>query len=123
MALTAKQQRFCDEYLITLNGSDASRLAGYKTRADQQAYENLRKPEIKSYIEAKMREKNQELDISRENILRSLMEEAKDLENPGATRVQALSHLGRFTLGELNRQEHSGEVAFKWMDEDEEEAE
>ena len=50
MALTAKQQRFCDEYLITLNGSDASRLAGYKTRADQQAYENLRKPEIKSYI-------------------------------------------------------------------------
>ena len=123
MALTAKQQRFCDEYLITLIGSDASRLAGYKTRADQQAYENLRKPEIKSYIEAKMREKNQELDISRENILRSLMEEAKDLENPGATRVQALSHLGRFTLGELNRQEHSGEVAFKWMDEDEEEAE
>ncbi len=123
MALTVKQQRFCDEYLITLNGSDAARQAGYRTRPNQMAHENLSKPDIKLYIEGKMREKNQELDISRENILRSLMEEAKDLENPGATRVQALSHLGRFTLGELNRQEHSGEVAFKWMDEDEDEAE
>ena len=113
MTLTAKQQRFCDEYLITLNGSDAARLAGYKTRPDQQAYENLRKPEIKSYIEDKMREKYQELDLSRENILRKLMAEAENLDNPGATRVQALSHLGRFTMGELNRQE--GNVEFRWL--------
>ena len=117
MTLTAKQQRFCDEYLITLNGSDAARLAGYKTRPDQQADENLRKPEIKSYIEDKMREKNQELALSRENILRKLMAEAENLDNPGATRVQALSHLGRFTMGELNRQE--GNVEFRWLsDED-----
>ena len=51
------------------------------------------------------------------------MEEAKDLENPGATRVQALSHLGRFTLGELNRQAHSRDGAGKWMDLAEEETE
>ena len=116
MTLTAKQQRSCDEYLITLNGSDAARLAGYKTRPDQQAYENLRKPEIKSYIEDKMREKNQELDLSRENILRKLMAAAENLDNPGATRVQALSHLGRFTMGELNRQE--GNVEFRWLGDD-----
>lgn len=51
--LTAKQQRFIEEYLVDLNASAAARRAGYSVRrADQQGLENLRKPEIAAAIAA-----------------------------------------------------------------------
>lgn len=50
--LTDKQKRFCDEYLIDLNATQAAIRAGYSAKS---AYsigeENLRKPELKSYIQ------------------------------------------------------------------------
>lgn len=47
MAMTAKQRRFVDEYLVDLNASAAARRAGYSPhRADAMGFENLRKPEI-----------------------------------------------------------------------------
>ena len=49
--MTPKQQRFVEEYLVDLNASAAARRAGYSPkRADQQALENLRKPEIAAAI-------------------------------------------------------------------------
>lgn len=49
--LTAKQQRFVDEYLVDLNASAAARRAGYSARrSDQQGLENMRKPEIAAAI-------------------------------------------------------------------------
>jgi hypothetical protein len=50
--LTEKQCRFIREYLKVLNGSEAARRAGYSVKcAYQQAYENLRKPDIKRIID------------------------------------------------------------------------
>ena len=50
-ALTPKQQRFIDEYLVDLNASQAAIRAGYSARrADAIGYENLRKPEIAAAI-------------------------------------------------------------------------
>ena len=50
--LTRKQRRFIVAYLKCLTGSEAARWAGYSPRsAHQQAYENLRKPNIKRIIE------------------------------------------------------------------------
>ena len=52
VAMTEKQQRFIEEYLKCLNGSEAARRAGYSVKcAYQQAHENMRKPKIRSAID------------------------------------------------------------------------
>lgn len=60
--LTAKQQRFCDEYLIDLNATQAAIRAGYSEKtAKQIGQENLTKPDIKNYIQERMEQKEKEL--------------------------------------------------------------
>ena len=50
--LTAKQQRFCDEYLIDLNATQAAIRAGYsEASARQMGTQNMSKPSIKKYID------------------------------------------------------------------------
>jgi phage terminase small subunit len=47
--LTAKQEMFCREYLIDLNGTQAAIRAGYsENAANEIAAENLAKPSIKN---------------------------------------------------------------------------
>ncbi len=117
MALNEKRQRFVDEYLIDMNASQAAIRAGYSChRANQRGYFLVTNGDIKKEIDRKMTEKAEKLDISREKILSLLMEEALNSENKGSERVAALSHLGRFTLGELHRNENT-DVTFQWMDE------
>jgi len=51
--LTGKQKSFCEHYLsdAKFNGSEAARLAGYSEKTCSQiAFENLRKPEILTYM-------------------------------------------------------------------------
>jgi len=49
--LTEKQQRFCQEYLIDLNGTQAAIRAGYsKKTADMQASRMLTKDKINDYL-------------------------------------------------------------------------
>ena len=71
--LTAKQQRFCDEYLISLNASEAAIKAGYsKKTAGVIATENLQKPNIKAYIKQRMDEKEKELIADQDEVLKYL---------------------------------------------------
>ena len=71
--LTAKQQRFCDEYLIDLNATQAAIRAGYsKKTANRIATENLSKPVIKDYIAARMAEKESELIADQDEVLKYL---------------------------------------------------
>ena len=71
--MTAKQQRFCDEYLIDLNATQAAIRAGYsKKTARVMAAENLTKPNIKEYIEKRMEEKEKELIADQDEVLRYL---------------------------------------------------
>ncbi len=71
--LTAKQKRFCDEYLIDLNATQAAIRSGYSKRtAKQIGQENLTKPDIKEYIETKMAEKEKELIADQDEVLRYL---------------------------------------------------
>lgn len=57
MKLTEKQKRFVDFYIETGNATEAARKAGYASKA---AYatgaENLRKPQIKAAIDARLKE-------------------------------------------------------------------
>ena len=71
--LTAKQQRFCDEYLIDLNATQAAIRAGYSKRtAYSIGIENLKKPEIKKYIDSRMAEKEKELIADQDEVLKYL---------------------------------------------------
>ena len=73
MAMTRKQQRFCDEYLISLNATQAAIKAGYsKKNANNIASENLAKPNIKAYIEQRMAEKEKELIADQDEVLKYL---------------------------------------------------
>ena len=71
--LTAKQQRFCDEYLIDLNATQAAIRAGYsKKTAYSIGNENLKKVEIKEYIEHRMAEKEAALIADQNEVMRYL---------------------------------------------------
>ena len=55
--LTAKQKKFCDEYLISGNATDAAIKAGYSEKcANRIGSENLSKHDIKEYLEEKLKE-------------------------------------------------------------------
>lgn len=71
--LTAKQQRFCDEYLIDLNATQAAIRAGYsKKTARKIGQENLTKPDIRERIYARMAEKESELIADQDEVLKYL---------------------------------------------------
>ncbi|WP_248769074.1 terminase small subunit [Pseudomonas sp. MWU12-2345] len=73
MALTAKQQRFVDEYLKDLNATQAAIRAGYsKSTARQMGAENLSKPVIRSVIERRMDARGQKAAITQEMVLERL---------------------------------------------------
>jgi phage terminase small subunit len=58
MAFTGLQSAFIDFYVLTMNGSKAARLAGYKgndATLAVVAYENLRKPYIRAEIDRRFR--------------------------------------------------------------------
>ncbi len=71
--LTAKQQRFCDEYLIDLNATQAAIRAGYSAKtAKVIGNENLSKPYIKEYIGKRMKEKEAALIADQDEVLKYL---------------------------------------------------
>lgn len=71
--MTAKQQRFCDEYLIDLNATQAAIRAGYSPKtAGVIGTENLKKTIIKNYIEKRMAEKEKELIADQDEVLKYL---------------------------------------------------
>jgi len=76
MALTAKQQRFVEEYLVDLNATQAAIRAGYSPKS---AYaigsENLTKPEVKAALHAAQAEVATKAKITRDY----LIEHANDI--------------------------------------------
>lgn len=71
--MTEKQKRFCDEYLIDLNATQAAIRAGYsKKTAKQIGQENLTKLDVKEYIEKRMAEKEKELIADQNEVLKYL---------------------------------------------------
>jgi phage terminase small subunit len=69
--MTAKQQAFCDEYLIDLNATQAAVRAGYsKKTAMEQGYQLLQKTSVQEYIADRMAEKEAELIASQDEVLK-----------------------------------------------------
>lgn len=73
MALTPKQQRFVDEYLIDLNATQAAIRAGYSAKtAYSIGQENLNKPEVASAIAFAQKARSQRTGITQDMVLREL---------------------------------------------------
>lgn len=71
--MTAKQRRFCDEYLIDLNATQAAIRAGYSGKtAGVMAAENLKKPNIQQFIADRMAEKESKLIADQDEVLKYL---------------------------------------------------
>lgn len=71
--LTKRQERFCEEYMIDLNGTQAAIRAGYSPdSAAQIAYENMRKPEIRARIETMQAERSKRTGINQDRVLREI---------------------------------------------------
>lgn len=76
--LTAKQLRFCEEYIVSMNATQAAIRAGYsKKTAGEMGYENLRKPQIRAHIDGKLKQ----LALTSDETLKSLSDIAKSSLN------------------------------------------
>lgn len=71
--LTPKQKAFADYYIETGNATEAAIKAGYsKKTAYSIGNENLKKPEVKRYIEQRITEKEEKLIAKQDEILKFL---------------------------------------------------
>lgn len=68
-----KQKRFCEEYLIDLNATQAAIRAGYSAvSANKIAAENMAKPDIGAYIAKAMAERSKRTGINADRVLTEL---------------------------------------------------
>ena len=107
MALTPKQQRFAEEYLIDLNATQAAIRAGY---SEKSAYsigqENLNKPEVAAFLETAMNERAERTAITADYVLEGIKsvtercaKEGEEFNPPSALKGYELlgKHLKLFT--------------------------
>jgi terminase small subunit len=73
MALTDKQKRFCEEYLIDLNATQAAIRAGYSPKtAEQTASRLLRNVKLQEYIAKRQKELSRSTEITQERVIKEL---------------------------------------------------
>lgn len=73
MALTAKQEQFCNEYLIDLNGTQAAIRAGYaKKYADIQAVQLLKNTKVSACIQELQQKRQKRTDITADRVIKEL---------------------------------------------------
>lgn len=98
MALSAKQKKFVEEYLIDLNATQAAIRAGYSERtARSVGHENLTKPDIQAAILDAKLARAERTELTADWVIQRLREEAND-RREGAShsaRVRALELLGK----------------------------
>ena len=71
--MTDKEKRFCDEYLIDCNATQAAIRAGYSPKtAYSIGEENLKKPELKTYIDERLEQLRSEKIADAQEVLEYL---------------------------------------------------
>lgn len=76
--LTPKQERFCQEYVNCMNGTEAAIKSGYSAKtAKEMAMENLTKPHISERLKELQKPIADQLNITRERIARNILKIAE----------------------------------------------
>jgi len=71
--MSPKQKRFCEEYLIDCNATQAAIRAGYSAKtAYSMGVENLKKPELKAYIDEQLERLRSEKTADAQEVLEYL---------------------------------------------------
>ena len=71
--MTKKQKRFCEEYLIDLNATQAAIRAGYSPdTAKAIGCENLTKPDIRAHIDLVMAERSRRTGVNADRVVQEL---------------------------------------------------
>lgn len=124
--LTPKQEAFCREYLIDLNGTQAAIRAGYSQRtANEQAARMLAKVSVSSRIQCLMTERAERVQRTADDVLKdiqrvkeSCMAEAADqfgniaMVDPKAA-LKALELEGKHLKMFTDKVEHSGQIGLE----------
>ncbi|MGN0605910.1 MAG: terminase small subunit [Oscillospiraceae bacterium] len=97
--LTEKQKRFCEEYLIDLNGTRAY-MAAYSCKKEDTARVNasrmLTNANIQDYISELMKQQSERTGITADKVLTELEKVAfADTEISGKEKIKALELLGK----------------------------
>lgn len=78
MGLTHRHQRFVDEYLIDLNGTEAAIRAGYSAKsAKAQAHQLLSRPDVQAAVSEAQASRSDRTKIDADWVLRRLVDEAE----------------------------------------------
>lgn len=73
MGLTDKQRKFCEEYLIDLNATQAAIRAGYSPKtAEQTASRLLRNVKVQEYIAKRQKELSRSTEVTQERVIKEL---------------------------------------------------
>lgn len=81
--LTPKQKRFCEEWLIDRNGTQAAKRAGYSEHTAQQvASENLSKPLIREYLNALVIKQTDRTEITADYVLNTIRATVERCQTP-----------------------------------------
>ena len=116
--LTDKQKKFCDEYLVDSNGTQAAIRAGYSEKtANRIASENLSKLDIKEYIESKQKKTSEKLEITKEQIVQMVFDIAKGKGERTNDRLKAFEIVNKM-LGLNETEKHEvKQTMINWVEE------
>lgn len=134
-ALTEKQRRFADEYLIDLNATQAAIRAGYSPKsAKQHAHVLLERPQIRERIDARLAEMEEARVAKGDEVLKYLTSVMRG-EDPASTvllggdcagdvveyvdqrnRIKAAELLARCHGLMIQNVNHEGEVSVTFVD-------
>lgn len=79
--LNDQQERFCHEYIVDLNGTQAAIRAGYSENSARQiASENLSKPHIRQRINELARERNEAIGLSAQFVIDGIVKNIRRCE-------------------------------------------
>lgn len=104
MALTDKQRRFVDEYLVDLNATQAAIRAGYSQKTARQiGDENLSKPDIAKAVQEAQAARSQRTKITQDMVLRELVK-------IGFSDIRKIVRWGKTELRVTDADDDEGEV-------------
>ena len=96
--LTPKQKKFCLEFMIDLNATQAAIRAGYSKKTSAViAWENLRKPLIVQFLNTLRNKQEKRIELTADYVLKTLLEIAEQCkeDNPSAAN-RSLELLGKY---------------------------
>lgn len=94
--LTPKQQKFCDEYITSLNAAEAAVNAGYSEKTARQIGSRLlTNVNVKEYIAKRVKSKQNDLIMKQDEILETYTNIARNDEVSIKDRLKALDSLSK----------------------------